>query len=112
MKTKSIPDRVYAVVSKIPYGKVLTYGKVAELAGTKNSRLVGTILHQNSDPLHVPCHRVVNSRGVVARSYAFGGSKGQSRKLKEEGIKINKERLDLTKYMWKISNETPINHNF
>jgi methylated-DNA-protein-cysteine methyltransferase-like protein len=102
MKTKSVSDRVYAIVSAIPYGKVLTYGKVAEHAGIKNPRLIGSILHHNIDPLHIPCHRVVNAQGRVAKSYAFGGIREHIKKLEEEGIKIYKERVDLKKYMWKI----------
>jgi alkylated DNA nucleotide flippase Atl1 len=41
---------VYHLVSLIPKGKVLTYGRVAEILSFKSKRLVGKILHQNKNP--------------------------------------------------------------
>ncbi|MBI2889013.1 MAG: MGMT family protein [Candidatus Liptonbacteria bacterium] len=58
-------ERVYAVVSKIPCGKALTYKEVARRAGNPDaSRAVGNILAKNFDP-KIPCHRVVRSDGEI-----------------------------------------------
>lgn len=94
-------DKVYGLIKNIPEGKVLTYGKVAEMAGVNSPRLVGRILHENIDSVKIPCHRVVNSEGKVANNYAFGGGKVQRRKLEEEGIEFANNKIDLEKYLWK-----------
>ena len=83
----SLNDKVYEFVKSIPRGKVATYGQIALRLGNKNfARAVGTILHNNPDPEHIPCHRVVNTQGKLARSYAFGGIEAQRRLLASEGV--------------------------
>lgn len=94
------PQKVYEIVSQIPPGKVLTYQKVAEMAGIKSSRLVGKILHANPDPEHIPCHRVVNWQGQVAQKYVFGGARVQVRRLRNEDIALKNDRVNLSKYLW------------
>ena len=44
------------------------------------------VLHNNSDPANIPCHRVMKAKGEVATHFAFGGAKGQRDKLEKEGI--------------------------
>jgi methylated-DNA-protein-cysteine methyltransferase-like protein len=80
--------KVYEVVRQIPRGKTMSYKEVARLSGIKNPRLVGKILHENTDPVNIPCHRVIRSDGTIADGYAFGGKKAQKKKLREEGVKI------------------------
>lgn len=83
--------QVYELVKKIPKGKVMTYGQIAKRLGRpKAARAVGNILHQNNS-LEIPCHRVVNKRGRVARNYKFGGWKCQREKLLKEGVKFKNE---------------------
>lgn len=58
-------EKVYAVVKKIPKGKVLSYKEVAKRAGRpKAYRAVGNILNKNCDE-KVPCHRVIRSDGKL-----------------------------------------------
>ncbi|MEK7505215.1 MAG: MGMT family protein, partial [Patescibacteria group bacterium] len=72
MKTKSFKEKVFAVVGKIPKGKVLTYKQVAERAGSpRAARAVGSILKNNFDPA-IPCHRVIRSDGGMG-GYNRGG---------------------------------------
>ena len=88
-------ERVYATVKKIPKGKVSTYGRIAEMIGTRDARRVGHALHANTD-LSCPCHRVVFSDGRLASGYAFGGAHEQRKKLEEEGILFTHDcRVDL-----------------
>lgn len=91
---------VYNSISKIPVGKVTTYGILTKLSGINNPRLVGKILHQNPDPNKYPCHRVVNSKGQTAKNYAFGGEPAQIKKLMAEGVEVKQGKVDLTKYLW------------
>ncbi len=81
---KSFTDDVYAVVKKIPKGKVLTYKQVAEKAGRLNAfRAVGNILNKNYNP-EIPCHRVVRSDGT-AGGYNRGTDK-KIQRLKQEQV--------------------------
>lgn len=80
---------IYTIVSRIPEGKVMTYKQVARLSGVKNPRVVGSALHKNTDPKAIPCHRVVNAKGEVAKGYAFGGAQKQKEKLEQEGVVFN-----------------------
>lgn len=98
-KQNNFFERVYAIVKKIPKGKVMTYGQVAGALGTRDARRVGHALHANSDP-NIPCHRVVNKDGRLAPGYAFGGPNEQRNRLLTEGVKfIDKEHVDLIECM-------------
>lgn len=94
-------EKVYRIVKQIPRGKVSTYGRIAKLVGVKSPRLVGSILHKNIDPIHIPCHRVVNSQGKVAASFAFGGAKAQGKRLQSEGVDVKNGKVSLTKFLWR-----------
>lgn len=76
--------KVLKIVSKIPKGEVLTYKKIAEMAGNpKAYRAVGNILNKNYNPA-IPCHRVIKSNGEIG-----GYNRGKKRKielLKKEGL--------------------------
>ena len=97
--TYSPTKRIYEAVKKIPKGCVATYGKVAEMAGNpRMSRAVGNALHKNPDPLHIPCFRVVNSKGELAGAFAFGGGKAQAELLREDGVEVVDGKVDLEKY--------------
>ena len=90
----SLNDRVYEFVKRIPQGKVATYGQIALHLGNRNfARVVGNILHSNPDPEHIPCHRVVNSKGQLSRSYAFGGIEAQRRLLVSEGVVFKNDQV-------------------
>lgn len=96
--------RIYDAVKMIPKGKVATYGQVATLAGNpKMSRAVGNALHKNPQPIVIPCHRVVDSKGNLADEFAFGGVGIQAKLLKEEGVEIINNKVDLKKYQMDIS---------
>ena len=97
--TYSPTKRIYEAVKKIPKGCVATYGKVAEMAGNpRMSRAVGNALHKNPDPEHIPCYRVVNSKGELAGAFAFGGENVQKKLLEADGIEVINGKVDLKKY--------------
>ena len=99
----SVFDRIYNVVSQIPKGKVATYGQVAQLAGNKRwARVVGYALHNNPDQSKIPCHRVVNRDGKVAKAFVFGGENEQIRLLLNEGVEVVEGKVDLEKYRWEL----------
>ena len=94
--------QIYDIVRQVPYGKVATYGQIAELAGNKRlSRVVGYALHVNPDPDGIPCYRVVNRFGETSKAFAFGGEDVQRRLLEDEGVRFTAEgRVDLKRYLW------------
>ena len=97
--TDSPTKRIYEAVKKIPKGHVATYGQIAEMAGNpRMSRAVGNALHKNPDPLHIPCFRVVNSKGELAGAFAFGGGKAQEELLRADGVEVVDGKVDLKKY--------------
>ena len=77
---------------QIPYGKVMSYGQIAEILGNKNmARQVGWALHVNPNPNLIPCYRVVNRFGRVSSAFAFGGENRQKELLENEGVKFDKK---------------------
>lgn len=103
---KSVFEKIYDTVKKIPYGKVATYGQVALLSGNPRwARVVGYALHCNPSPDKIPCYRVVNRYGEVAESFAFGGGDAQRMLLQMENVEFDENgRIDLKKYGWKCKN--------
>ena len=103
-KKKDFFDRVYAVVAKIPYGKVTTYGAVAEFCGIKSSaRTVGWALN-GAHASHLPCHRVVNRVGALTGKFHFGDSHLMEDLLRSEGVEFLEDgRVDMEKHLWRPS---------
>ena len=94
-------EKIYSLVSRIPKGKVLTYQQVANITHIGSPRIVGFALHRNKNPQIVPCHRVVNKKGALAKGYAFGGPSVQKEKLENEGVLFLKNgRVDLERSLW------------
>lgn len=97
--TPSISEKVFRIIKRIPAGRVATYKTIARLTGRpKAFRAIGQILHNNPHPVIVPCHRIINANGALG-GYA-GGLKKKIALLKKEGVKIEKERIDLKKFGW------------
>ena len=92
---------VYDLLLTVPHGRVVTYGRLAELLGNKRlARVVGNVLHANPDGDKYPCYKVVSSMGELRRAYAFGGMDEQKRRLEAEGIAVVNGKVDLKKYGW------------
>lgn len=98
----SFKDKVIAIIQKIPYGKVTTYGTVATMAGIpRGARLVGGILHYSSDSLNLPWHRVINRHGYISTSCVEHTKSIQKGLLEDEGIEVSDGFIvNLDKYGW------------
>ena len=96
-------QKVYEYLRRIPKGKVVTYGQIAEALGKPHAaRAVGNILHNNQDTLYYPCYKVVNREGKLAEHFGDeGGMKTQKKRLEADGIEVINYRVDLKKYQWK-----------
>jgi methylated-DNA-protein-cysteine methyltransferase-like protein len=100
-RKKDFFDRVFSIVEKIPYGKVTTYGHIAEVCGIKSSaRTVGWALNgaKNSN---LPCHRVVNRFGALTGKLHFGSPFIMEDLLRSEGVEFDKDgNVRMDKHLW------------
>ncbi|HDD72677.1 MAG TPA: MGMT family protein [Candidatus Aenigmarchaeota archaeon] len=98
-------EMVYEVVKRIPRGRVSTYSEVARALNKPNAyRAVAQALKRNKRR-DVPCHRVVMSSGHIG---GFRGSEKSSIEekkaiLRSEGIEINGDRIDIERYLYRLS---------
>jgi methylated-DNA-protein-cysteine methyltransferase-like protein len=101
-KTESTYDRIYAVVRRIPKGKVSTYGRVAEVAGLgRAARQVGYAMAALPDHTTVPWHRVINSQGRISLRRGTGGDLEQRFRLEAEGVVFDLSgRVSLSRFGW------------
>jgi len=97
-------DRVYAVVRRIPRGKVASYGQIAALLGhPQAARTVGWALNalRDNDIDDVPWQRVINSQGRISISRADLGAELQQALLEEEGVEFDpRGYVDLRRFGW------------
>jgi len=97
-------DRVYAVVRRIPRGKVASYGQIAALLGhPQAARTVGWALNalRDTDIDDVPWQRVINSQGRISISRADLGAELQQALLEEEGVEFDpRGYVDLRRFGW------------
>lgn len=95
--------RIYAVVRRIPRGRVATYGQVAELAGLAgHARQVGYALHALPAGTAVPWHRVINAAGAVSLRAMAGDEITQRQLLEEEGVGFDlRGRVRLSAVRWR-----------
>jgi len=93
-------ERVYSIVRRIPRGRVMTYGQIAELLGEGyTARTVGFAMH--SSPEGTPWHRVINAQGATSTGRLVLPHDKQQRLLEQEGIVFNQNnRCDLQTYLW------------
>jgi methylated-DNA-protein-cysteine methyltransferase related protein len=94
-------SRVYDVVKKIPYGKVTTYGHIAEVCGIKSAaRTVGWALNGAKES-GLPCHRVVNRFGALTGKMYFGDPTIMEDLLRSEGVEFDENGfVKMDKYLW------------
>ena len=93
-------QRIHEAVSRIPRGRVATYGQIARLAGLSGqARLVGYAMHALPTGSRVPWQRVINARGEISLP---GSSAVRQRELLErEGVRFDaKGRIDLDRFLW------------
>lgn len=96
MKPTAFQQRVYAIVSKIPRGRVASYKQVAKAAGCASPRAVGQALRCNPFAPRVPCHRVIAANLTTGGFQGAATGKAVHSKLKllaDEGVRFINGRL-------------------
>jgi len=96
-------ERIYAVVRRIPKGRVATYGQVASLAGLSgHARQVGYALHSLPDNSNVPWYRVINAKGEISGRAEPGYEFVQRSVLEREGVRFDMNgRIDMKRFRWR-----------
>ena len=92
---QSFSQKCYALLKKVPKGKVVTYKIIANALNTKAYRAVGNAMNKNPYK-DVPCHRVIKSNGEIG-GFAKG-IKNKIKLLKREGIEIKNNEINLIKF--------------
>lgn len=100
---------IYAVVRKIPRGRVASYGQVAAMAGLAGrARQVGYAMHALPAGSAVPWQRVINAQGMVSRRRSAGAELSQRILLEQEGVKFGPgARIPLDRFGWKPRKQSP-----
>ncbi|HEY7833900.1 MAG TPA: MGMT family protein [Ktedonobacterales bacterium] len=101
-ETARLAARVYALVRACPNGRVTTYGWLAAAVGyPRGARMVGWLMNTLPKGNDTPAQRVINSKGELTGSWAFG-QRGRMRQLLEhEGIAFDEAgRVSLSHYGW------------
>jgi methylated-DNA-protein-cysteine methyltransferase-like protein len=97
-------QKIYAVVRRIPRGRVATYGQIAKLAGLPgHARQVGYALAAlDAEHDDVPWHRVINAEGSVSLRGTPGWDDVQRQLLKREGVQFDAAgRTSLARFQWR-----------
>jgi alkylated DNA nucleotide flippase Atl1 len=86
--------RVLDAVERIPPGRVMSYGDVAEYVGAGSGRSVGTVMSRHG--AEVPWHRVLHADGTCATHK----SDRQLELLRAEGVPVRGDRVDMSRARW------------
>jgi methylated-DNA-[protein]-cysteine S-methyltransferase len=90
LKGTEFQTAVWNELRKVPHGKTVTYGELADKIGHKGaSRAVGNACGRNPVPIVVPCHRVLANGGKIGGF--TGGIPLKRFLLKLEGVNIGKD---------------------
>lgn len=108
MSNKTYFEKVYEVTRLIPYGRISTYGAIANFLALGSARMVGWALNKVTVEDEVPAHRVVNRKGELSGRNHFPLPGLMQALLEEEGIKVNDDKIqDFNKHIWNPSDELP-----
>ena len=101
----TLKAQVFALVKACPPGRVTTYGWIGKALGyPRGARMIGWIMNESTNG--VPAQRVINSKGELSGSWAFGQSGTMRQLLEAEGIVFSaEERVDMKRYGWDPSRD-------
>ena len=105
-ETLTFFEKVYQVAKLVPYGRVTSYGAIANYLGArKSARMVGYAMN-GSHNKDVPAHRVVNRKGLLTGKHHFDGTNLMQQLLESEGVKVIDNQIqEFEKVFWNPSNE-------
>ncbi len=100
LRDAAVYERIYAIASQIPHGRLASYGQIAAIEGRCTPRMVGYAMAAVGDR-QVPWQRVINSRGTVSERRHGGGTSRQRRLLESEGVVFGRgDRVEFGIFGW------------
>lgn len=100
-KTPHYYEQVYEVVQMIPFGRVTTYGAIADFLALGSARMVGYALRNSFSGMNIPAHRVVNHKGELSGRNAFPTPTIMEELLTAEGVLVkNYQVVDFKELFW------------
>lgn len=101
MAQDDLKEIIWQVVASIPYGRVASYGQVAQLAGLPGyARYVGTALKNLPSGTELPWHRVINAKGQISFPVDSEAYQRQKSRIEAEGITFEGDKIRLSVYGW------------
>ena len=101
MPKKNYHELVYELTRCIPFGRVCTYGAIADYLALGSARMVGWALNKSFLGDGVPAHRVVNRKGELSGRVHFPSPNMMQELLENEGIEIVDYKVqDFEKHFW------------
>ncbi len=100
VNSRGYRERVFEIVRRIPAGRVMTYGQLADILGEGyTARTVGFVMHSAGED--DPWHRVINAQGACSTGRVVLPPDKQQRMLEAEGVIFDaRGRCDLGRYRW------------
>ena len=90
VNSRGYRERVFEIVRRIPSGRVMTYGQLAEILGEGyTARTVGFVMHSADQT--VPWQRVINAQGACSTGRVIVPPDLQQRMLVSEGVVFNEK---------------------
>jgi len=99
-------EEVYAIVRRIPRGRVMNYGQIAGLVRHPlSARAVGWAMQQC--PQEIPWQRVVNAQGGISTENLTDPPGLQRLLLEGEGVHFHGSgKLSMARYRWSPKKQT------
>ncbi|WP_460427221.1 MGMT family protein [Azotobacter armeniacus] len=92
---------LYQTLARVPVGQVVSYGRLAELAGLgRAARWAGRLLAQLPEDTRLPWHRVVAVDGRLCLPPGSPAGDEQRARLRAEGLTIRDNRVDIRRHGW------------
>jgi methylated-DNA-protein-cysteine methyltransferase-like protein len=94
-------EQVFEVTRHIPFGRVSTYGAIADYLALGSARMVGWALNNSFTSDGVPAHRVVNRKGELSGRNHFPSPTMMQEMLEQEGVSVvNNKVVDFERLFW------------
>ena len=100
-------QKVYDVARLIPYGRVTSYGAIANYLGAaRSARMVGWAMNGSGLKEDIPAHRVVNRNGALTGKHHFQGTNLMQQLLESEGVEVKENQIvNFQKHFWDPAKE-------
>ncbi len=94
-------SRIWNTLERVPYGRVVSYGQLADLAGLPGrARLAARALRLAPPERQLPWYRVIGASGKISIPKDSPGYREQMLRLRSEGVEVNNGRISLSLYQW------------